>query len=54
MSLKLSFRGVFKYILIEHFDIFTPRYNSGYIMNALKAGVGNFFEGISLLPGAPC
>ena len=54
MSLKLSFRGVFKYILMEHFDIFTPRYNSGYIMNALKAGVGNFFEGLGLLPGAPC
>ena len=28
----------------EHFDI----------VNALKAGVDNFFEGLGLLPGAPC
>jgi hypothetical protein len=54
MSLKLIVKGIFKYILMEHFDIFRPGYNSGYIVNALKAGVGNFFEGLGLLPGVPC
>ena len=37
---------------MEHLEIFTPRYHSGYIVTALKAGVGNFFKGLCLLPGA--
>ena len=39
---------------MEHFDIFTPQYNLGDIVTALKAGVCNFFEGLGLLFGAPC
>ena len=39
---------------MEHYDIFTPQYNLGDIVTALKAGVGNFFEGLGLLFGAPC
>ena len=39
---------------MEHFDIFTPRYHSGYIVIALKAGIGNLFNGLGLLPGASC
>ena len=51
---ETDFQGVFKQIIMEHFDIFTPQYHLGYIVTALKAGVGNFFKGLGLLPGASC
>ena len=39
---------------MEHFDIFSSCFHSGFIKTAPKACAANCVAGLGFIPGAPC